>query len=924
MDTDLNVVQYEEKLKRLLTKLLDQDFVITSDTYLNTLLSHLSGKDNKELGASLLALQIFTEWLVNATKYWEETGLVPSAKIANFTFILASLLSCDEDKFNQLNVSNLYIRLFTVLKVRSSSTLPLIKLSYIKLLSSFLEHRSGVSWLIATDNWHDVIRYSLENQTTYVSKEGYNFVCNTLAKGSQFNQVFCSMVVEKIMGVFTEMTFTNGVVNDESLQGKMTPSLQLIGTVLESCLKSELFTNGNYDIPSLFLKNFHLEQNMCNVIMLGSQNEKLFEDINRVMILVHFCELAIDSDTKIFQRKRIKKLVEQIYKLITLNLTKGFVSNIPKMCYLLQYYWKLIESRLPGIDCNSDEAQIMFETQIAMIQMFPVCNISYKVCGVSVEQCFEDYFRDQFATKVVKTLCEHTIRLLYNYRTALLNDKIDIFNFVLMSTSYLMKSRNWYNRDRGVIVFQFYMYILNDVITTMKSKPNMVDTFTKQVSFFTITFDVLSVFIQQFDITWRESVETICVMGTAIDIINVACWPSKLVVQALKLVNLAISRFMPPNLALLVDGTTEMERLGRMVTSKLHDLEWEVRDSALEVLHTIASISHTKYPAFQSIITDLEFPLLTITVAMHDSESYVRASAIKCLQEMIQVSSIWTPILQQQDLPSKMMQILYNETEAVVRCEAARLMSVIYEHRSFPKSSTEVVYEAMVFAATTDLDWEVRENALEYWGKVINMHLTDQGMIDGTFPSVTFSKENRKIVTLTDAEIKRRLNKVLNELSDCGCLGVLVACMHEDCDIKVLRKSVEITQTLSRLLRSYNIIEDSPASPDPPTVLEAFNIGDDLKINSYSDKVVNDIVNSRDIGLLVNVFKNENDFVSPSTVKMVQRKTSPKEFLTFVQRDLNKLLVERTNWLRQIDDLGSLLDDILKCYNNDINVMDCY
>lgn len=48
---------------------------------------------------------------------------------------------------------------------------------------------------------------------------------------------------------------------------------------------------------------------------------------------------------------------------------------------------------------------------------------------------------------------------------------------------------------------------------------------------------------------------------------------------------------MPPNLALLVDSDSNMNELGPTLFRKLHDPNWEVRDSVLEVMNTIAIIS---------------------------------------------------------------------------------------------------------------------------------------------------------------------------------------------------------------------------------------------------------------------------------------------------------------------------------------------
>jgi len=75
-------------------------------------------------------------------------------------------------------------------------------------------------------------------------------------------------------------------------------------------------------------------------------------------------------------------------------------------------------------------------------------------------------------------------------------------------------------------------------------------------------------------------------------------------------------------------------------------------------------------------------------------------------------------------------------------------------------------------AAVFDLHWEVKTNALSFWDHFVKSHLTDQGMLDDSFPNVTFSKEHRKIVALNEIEIKRRLNKALDELAKQNCLGV--------------------------------------------------------------------------------------------------------------------------------------------------------
>lgn len=61
----------------------------------------------------------------------------------------------------------------------------------------------------------------------------------------------------------------------------------------------------------------------------------------------------------------------------------------------------------------------------------------------------------------------------------------------------------------------------------------------------------------------------------------------------LQLAQLSVEHFMAPNLALLVDtlSGSDMQKLGPMIVKRLHDSNWEVRDSVLELLTSIANIS---------------------------------------------------------------------------------------------------------------------------------------------------------------------------------------------------------------------------------------------------------------------------------------------------------------------------------------------
>lgn len=67
----------------------------------------------------------------------------------------------------------------------------------------------------------------------------------------------------------------------------------------------------------------------------------------------------------------------------------------------------------------------------------------------------------------------------------------------------------------------------------------------------------------------------------------------QLAVDVLKLAQLCVEYFLAPNLALLVDtmAGSEMQKLGPNILKRMHDPNWEVRDSAIELLTSLAKIS---------------------------------------------------------------------------------------------------------------------------------------------------------------------------------------------------------------------------------------------------------------------------------------------------------------------------------------------
>lgn len=281
-----------------------------------------------------------------------------------------------------------------------------------------------------------------------------------------------------------------------------------------------------------------------------------------------------------------------------------------------------------------------------------------------------------------------------------------------------------------------------------------------------------------------------------------------------------------------------------------------------------------------------------------------------------------------------------------------------------PSNQLESIYEALAIAATHDLFWEVKVKAIDFWNCVIKRQLQYQGVIDNQFPSVTFSKENKKIVTLNQKEITLRLTKVLTKLSTFGCLGVLLASLEDQDDLMVVKQGVGVLKSLIEFFDKYNYWEEmrenqqftskplvnapsmsagaSAESADskmdtseglPQEEERSSNVSDDAN-EPNSDDVIQSIVSSQDINLLAKAYENqmqvETDGASADMAYVEHfkgfREITPDIFLNKIKTtDFHGLLQTRTEWLAQTESFSSLLNDMLYSLQaHETHDADCY
>ncbi|XP_012152485.1 integrator complex assembly factor Brat1 [Megachile rotundata] len=948
----------DERLSEVLELFLLPNYDIVSTTYLDLMLSHISKNIKERNTNDYEHCELFWKWISKALNVWS-VEFLPSQPIMIFTLKLVGIISRNELHFHYWQNQDLYNRLCSTFKLRGDDIPVSVKMAYTTMLSNLIEHRSGRQWIIKFGIWKDIVKYAHWNHTLYVTRASQKFVWLLLLYEQQ-NINFCKEVILEVASPLMTNTFETQVyhvLNDNCLEQNklLCTTLDLLSNIIENTF----FVNIDNTIPELCEEVIDLELRV-KALFETCISTRLLSYIEKLLLQCLFIPLrraikegkeAVDCDTS-------QKFCCDLTYILLMLLSKTYLTEVIRIHKLLMIYWKKLQS-LRAIALPHEHK---FEHQIISVMVLPLA-----IC-IRLKYRDTDIF-NMFVTKIFNITSTTVHRLAYKVRDTIIKNDLPAVQIAKTSIDMVLEIIDIIDRDVAVIAFQIFSHVLKNYVPDIDTDENAdnaginnltnVDNGPKKYVFkcplegdpivdhptlLASLLNALAIMTEKFKLKWQECVETVCLLSIAQEILNHPGALATICVKALRVCKLAIQNFMPSNLVLLIETDSHMNEIGPTLFKRLHDVNWEVRDSVLEVLNTIAIISEDKYPAFQEFLLANQFVQVAIEIAKSDCESYVRASALIFISSTVRINKIWDEKLSRYNLPDIAMKLLREESEAIVRKEAVILMKELYVHRKWQKDVIDLMSRAMSTAAVLDLHWEVKINALDFWIESIKSHLSDQGVLDGQFPNVTFSKEHRKIVALNETEIKRRLNKALDELARQNCLGVLLVTLEDESDFEVCKKSALIINKLKKFLLKYKLNEPLPelTLPENSAVLDTcyvkYELSEDARnpnanqTLSNSSNVIEEIVDANDANLLASICKNsmkmneEMEKTEGKTLKSVSRVTRQIFLKKIFNSDIDAYVADRSRWLSTYTtSFESIMEDILTIHKKgDVNSMDCY
>lgn len=324
----------------------------------------------------------------------------------------------------------------------------------------------------------------------------------------------------------SKITFQVCTLQAETSGGKLKETLELIIAILEQYLNNEWSKRDFRHLPDMLFKTHNLQQAVATSISTTTRVE-LYYHMAQILCLINFITLCVDSKEQMITEQEATPIFGNIFQLIETTVSKKSWEPAVKLCHLGMKYWFLIRSRLLSItskDTNKDPLQ--FQNQLVWLHILPIYATLMMHFGYYWKGVDKDDTRESYVDKYTRQASEGTIRLAYAFREMLENIPDD-YEIGIKSLHYILDSRKYYTRETAIVVFQSFVYQLKDVILCLSNDKRQVTAMKKETIFFYTLIYATKKFVEVFDITWTDCMESVCVTDATIDFILLKKWPTK-------------------------------------------------------------------------------------------------------------------------------------------------------------------------------------------------------------------------------------------------------------------------------------------------------------------------------------------------------------------------------------------------------------
>lgn len=448
-----------------------------------------------------------------------DSETLPTQQVANFTLKMLSLICSNEWQFAAIKEKNLLAKIQMGIEKNSALQKPSVKLSHIQLLHSISQHSIGLQWLKQTRSWKLCINYYQTSNTIFIIREAGNFLFNILTKFTELmkDENLCLEITETIMQPLVNFRGkedpdeANLVLDDEALSRVMVPCMNIINHILTLCIES----NKRSRMAYLILLKYRYERKIWLVMDLVHNDLEFMTLLMRGLNISNFARLSsMDIPQSDSTATDLPFDVHTIhfYNLMMFCLTRRCFKNVNMIAEMHHQLWYKLGDRAPK-EIVLENHDLKYGDQVIMIQTLPIYYI------IKSRYKANNEYINELCTKMFNMSCEHTIRLLYQYRDGLTNENFDfIADLASNSIQRILSLKKFLNRDRATLAFQILIYVLKGYVDDPCAGGNDKKTCNVQLvlqapNLLSALLNGLNEMIKNYNFTWKECIESTTIVS---------------------------------------------------------------------------------------------------------------------------------------------------------------------------------------------------------------------------------------------------------------------------------------------------------------------------------------------------------------------------------------------------------------------------
>ncbi|KAB7503100.1 hypothetical protein Anas_11813 [Armadillidium nasatum] len=224
----------------------------------------------------------------------------------------------------------------------------------------------------------------------------------------------------------------------------------------------------------------------------------------------------------------------------------------------------------------------------------------------------------------------------------------------------------------------------------------------------------------------------------------------------------------------------------------LSDIEWEVRDSALEVIWSLMNVENSELELF--CICFEKFNILNLVLqAVGDIEQYVQSSALNVLSAVISIDKIWGR-MNEREIKQKALRSVVKSGEASIR-----------------KSGLNLLRSLLINSKFHDSDDDVRLSSVVILRHILFFELERIGIQDTNKITSECSFTSYAEFRFTTEEMENKILGILTRFCQNGCFQCILNSVDDN--VKTISSEAQyICKYVSLLVNKYSLLDKLASS----------------------------------------------------------------------------------------------------------------